>query len=231
MPQPPAQDHFQTIYGGAHTHLYDAMVLCEDVQGNLDAALLPFVGASLLDVGAGTGRVSRLLAPHVARIVSLDLNAPMLRMAQQHQRRAALPWWLTVGDAVRLPLRPNWADVVTAGWALGHFCGWFPAWRGLIDQALAEFTRVGKAGAAQIIIETLGTGAAQPAPPTTELAAFYDHLEKAHGFARQTLRTDYLFPDEQRARQLVAFFFGEEMTHQLDGVKLVEWTGFWSRRV
>jgi ubiquinone/menaquinone biosynthesis C-methylase UbiE len=233
---PPADDHFQTIYHGDKTHLYDAMAGYEDVENNLLRMLqrhTPAKAAAVLDVGAGTGRVSRLLAPQTARLVSLDLNIPMLRIAQRYQQRASIPWHIIAGDATRLPLASAWADVVTAGWAIGHFPGWFDNWIELTDLAINEMQRALKPGGTQILIETMGTGSASPLPPTEGLAAYYRRLETIHHFQSEVIRTDYAFPDVKTAVELVGFFFGDELAHKMQQENtphLIEWTGVWWRK-
>jgi ubiquinone/menaquinone biosynthesis C-methylase UbiE len=230
MTTPPPDDHFHQIYTGPRTDWYDAMISCEDVRGELRNAIHAQVkGANLLDVGAGTGRVGRLAKGVVTQVMSLDLNVPMLKIAARQSDGL-----FAAGDALHLPVRSGWAEVVTAGWVLGHFVGWFPDWRDRITRALDEFTRVTVPHGTQIIIETLGTGASQAAPPTQGLAAYYHLLEDRFGFTRQVLRTDYHFPDVETGARLVGFFFGDELRHHMESQQsrdLIEWTGFWVRRL
>src|SRR5207249_10936674 len=54
-----------------HARDYESLVAAEDREGNILDALQSigqFRGAQVLEVGVGTGRITRLLAPHVARI-------------------------------------------------------------------------------------------------------------------------------------------------------------------
>lgn len=90
----------------------------------------PRPGALLVDVGCGGG----LLAGHVAgfRHVGVDLRPPALRTAAGY---GVVP---VAGDAMRLPLASNIADVVAAGEILEHV----PDWRA----AVAESCRVLKPG-------------------------------------------------------------------------------------
>jgi ubiquinone/menaquinone biosynthesis C-methylase UbiE len=225
---------FETIYH-EHPDTYDALVAREDHQGNLDAALrslLPSPGAHVLDIGTGTGRVARLLCEDAARVTACDRAVPMLRTAAAATRcRVA---WLAA-DNRRLPFRSGWADLVVAGWSLGHSVEWHgEAWPVEIGRALAEMSRVARRGAVLAVIETLGTGAETPLAPTQGLADFYRWMEDEHGFTRHWMRTDYLFKTVGEAERLVRFFFGDEMGDQVkaSGTRLVpECTGLWTRSV
>jgi ubiquinone/menaquinone biosynthesis C-methylase UbiE len=231
---PPSTDHFQRIYSqGQTTAWYDEMVSYEDWQGHLAAFLrgyLPPQGR-LLDVGTGTGRVSRLLVGGASHVLACDMNVPMLRIAQAHQVPYQDRWALLGAEISRLPVPDQWADLTVEGWALGHWVDWAGAdWQGYMDQALAELARVTRG--TLILIETLGTGSAKPAPPTPALATLYRYWEAQHGFKRHELRTDYRFPDVATAQRLGGFFFGEALAKQIEAANspdLIEWTGLWVR--
>jgi ubiquinone/menaquinone biosynthesis C-methylase UbiE len=100
---------FRLIYE-RHADEYDAMVAAEDCDGHLLPALeaiAPLSGATVLEVGAGTGRVTRLLLQAGARVMATEPVAAMLALARRHT--AALP-------AARCALAtPAWAGVLSAG--------------------------------------------------------------------------------------------------------------------
>jgi SAM-dependent methyltransferase len=68
----------------------------------------------VLDLGSGTGEGSRAALAAGARVVATDLAVDMLRV-DQNQRPPA-----TVGDAVALPFRDDFFDVVLAPFSLNH---------------------------------------------------------------------------------------------------------------
>jgi malonyl-CoA O-methyltransferase len=89
----------------------------------------------VLDLGAGTGRVTRELARRYprAQVLALDLSPGMLREARRHQslwRRFAR----VCGDALRLPLRDASVELVFSNLML--------QWCEPLDAALAEVRRV-----------------------------------------------------------------------------------------
>jgi hypothetical protein len=176
-------------------------------------------------------------------------------MLQENAAQRALvtdDWALLQGDMRVLPFPSGWADVVTAGWAIGHLCGWYAdEWQTQIGRVLAEMHRVvarpsrstpsaasgrgaGAPGGALIILETLTTGSPAPAPPTEGLARYYAWLEDEWGFARQTIRTDYEFASVDDAVAKTEFFFGPELAAKIrenKWARLPEWTGVWGKVV
>ncbi|MEM9488863.1 MAG: class I SAM-dependent methyltransferase, partial [Myxococcota bacterium] len=154
-----------------HTDAYDRLVAAEDCDGNLLPAIAVRVdldGARVIEAGVGTGRVARLLlAAGVTSLLGCDESAEMLAVARDHLQRnpdAAGRWQLAVADIAALPSADGSADLAIAAWVLGHTTEWMAGdWPELVDRAVAEMSRVVKPGGAVILIETLGTGAAEPA--------------------------------------------------------------------
>ncbi len=223
---------FKTIYT-TQAAQYEALVSCEDYQGNILPALQqirPFSGLTVVELGAGTGRLTRLLAPLVQQIHAFDLSAHMLRLGRQQNHSDAPPTW-SVADNRQLPLKNKTADVVIAGWSLGHSVDWYPqSWQQEIGQALAEMKRVVRPGGCLILLETLGTGQETPHPPTAGLAAFYHWLQTAHGFNHTWIRTDYRFETAEHAAQLTRFFFGNDLADHIlrENITILpECTGIW----
>jgi ubiquinone/menaquinone biosynthesis C-methylase UbiE len=214
---------------------YDCLVAREDYRGNILPALQeirPLQGLDVVELGAGTGRLTRLLAPMVNRIRLLDISSHMLQTAQASLKRAGFQnWSASVADNRALPLRAGTADTTLAGWTLGHFLSWYPdCWQAEIGRALAEMKRVLGPGGNIIILETLGTGMEVPRPPTRGLASYYNWLEQYHGFSASWIRTDYRFESQSEASRLLRFFFGQEVAEPLvrAGNPIVpECTGIW----
>jgi len=227
-------DHYINIYSH-YADIYHRMITAEDVDGNLLKAIENVTAIRekhILDLGSGTGRIPLLIHPQTAQSIALDLHLSMLREQQRQRDQRNGNWGLLQGDLRTLPFPENWFDVITAGWVVGHFQGWFAAdWQNQVDQALREMLRVLKSNGALIIIETLTTGSTMPAAPTQRLADYYARLEDQWGFSHQQIQTDFQFSNIEEAIKLSEFFFGAELAkkvRQNNWVRLPEWTGVWS---
>lgn len=219
----------------AHAERYDELVRAEDVDGRLlptISSITPLRGRRVIEVGAGTGRVTRLLLQAGAHVMATEPAQAMLDVARE---RLGVHEHLTFvrADASALPAPDGWADLGIAGWVFGHLRHWLPDdWRTRIGAALDEMARVVKPGGTLVIIETLGTGRTTPAAPNADLAEYYAWLEGERGFVRREIRTDYRFASVEEAARVLGFFFGEEKARL---VRAQEWstvpecTGVWSR--
>jgi ubiquinone/menaquinone biosynthesis C-methylase UbiE len=229
---------FEEIYA-VHADDYDRLVAREDYQNNILAALreiCPLEGAEVVEFGAGTGRLTRLLAPLAKRIRAFDASAHMLGVAEETLRQmGGSNWSLGVAENKNIPVESGAADLSIEGWSFGHATGWYPdTWHEEIGAALGEMRRVLRPGGTAVLLETMTTGSETPRPPSDGLAAFYSWLEKEQGFASKTIRTDYKFESLEEADRLTRFFFGDELADRVlceNKVILPECTGIWWRRV
>ncbi|NPV84961.1 MAG: class I SAM-dependent methyltransferase [Anaerolineae bacterium] len=230
-------DHFQEIYQQKAAQ-YHQMIEVEDVDSHLLAALqriTDFRGKFVLDLGSGTGRIPLLLQSLDVRMACLDLQRAMLLEQKNQRAKVGGNWGMVQGDMRVLPLADNCADVVIAGWAIGHLCSWFEdSWQDEIARILCEMHRTARCGGVLVILETMTTGSLFPAPPTPELARYYAFLEGEWGFEREVIQTDYQFCDVQDAVARTEFFFGSDLSEKIrqhGWARLPEWTGVWSKRL
>jgi ubiquinone/menaquinone biosynthesis C-methylase UbiE len=95
----------------------------------------PKAGDLALDVATGTGNTAFALAPHVRRVVGLDLTREMLNEARRvaAERSITNVDWV-IGDAAHLPFQDDTFDVYVVRAAPHHFAD--------IDAFLAEAHRV-----------------------------------------------------------------------------------------
>jgi SAM-dependent methyltransferase len=224
---------YRQIYA-QQAEAYHRLVSAEDYLGELPHALARVValsGARVLEIGMGTGRITRLLLEAGARVTGYEQSPQMLAVAR---RELGERFQAVVADVRSATLPANSADVALAGWALGHFCEWHaPDFLAEIDAVLLKMLNALEAGGTLIVVETLGTGSDEPRAPNAALGAYYEFLEEAHGMRRETLRTDYRFASLQAMLDSVSFFFGPELAERVreQGRPLLrEWTGLWWKR-
>ncbi|MGO9412872.1 MAG: class I SAM-dependent methyltransferase [Spirochaetia bacterium] len=225
---------FELIYS-RHAEEYHELVAAEDWQGNLPRALAEitrFDGKTVIELGAGTGRVTMIVAPWAKKVLAFDASRHMLdKAASNAQSRGLANVTLAVADSRSVPLPDASAEIVIEGWSFGHAISSEQGhWRNAADALISESTRLLKPGGTLIILETLGTGFRMPAAPGSVLPLFYGYLEKQLGFATRWVRTDYRFPSLAEARRLVELFFGQMVDYDLVAGRQVivpECTGIW----
>jgi ubiquinone/menaquinone biosynthesis C-methylase UbiE len=214
---------------------YERLVSREDYQGNILPALQairPLANSTVLELGAGTGRLTRLLAPLVTQIIAFDLSPAMLAVAATRLKAMGQPnWQVTVADHRHLPAAANSADLMIAGWSVCYLVTWYEqTWRQELDRAMAGMAKALRPGGTIIFLETLGTDHTTPAPPLP-LQPYYNYLAE-NGFQSTWIRTDYQFESVTEAEELVRFFFGDEMANEMrqqQQIILPECTGIWWR--
>lgn len=216
---------------------YDAMVSAEDCEGALPALLSRIApdlqGGHALEVGVGTGRVTRMLLRAGATVRGCEYAAPMLAVAHRRllaEGFAADAMELTVGDAYTADFDDAWADLAVAGWVFGHALRWHPDdWQERITHSLTAMRRALKPGGRLVVIETLGTGFTEPTPPPG-LIGYQQWLESRWGLVRHEIRTDYRFASVAEAAAAMGFFFGEAMVEKVRAhgwSRVPECTGVW----
>ncbi len=221
-----------------HADQYERLIQREDHQGNIlkeIKKLIALEGLGMVDLGAGTGRLTRLLAPKVRSIKAYDLSAHMLEEAARSLEKMGMTNWETnVADHRQIPLANESVDLVVSGWSFCYLAVWGgEAWKQALEAGLVEMQRILKPGGMMILFETQGTGVTVPTPPA-HLAEYFVFLTET-GFGSGVFRTDYRFASLQEAEELSAFFFGEEMREKVVQNKwtvLPEFTGiFWKKKV
>lgn len=224
--------HFAQIYEN-DADRYDRLIGYEDRQGDLAKRIEGFAAAvtTVVDIGAGTGRLTVPLCRQGNQVHGVDASSAMLTVAMQRLEPCDGDWKLSVGDVRRLPVDTDWADGAIAGWVLGHLTEWHPdAWKTELAAALDEMDRVVRPGGIEVVVDTLGTAVAQPGPPNDSLAAYHEYLQGI-GFELTVLQTDYEFPSVEEAIDLLDWFFGlGRWARQHNSTIVPEYTGWWERR-
>ncbi|MEP6984358.1 MAG: methyltransferase domain-containing protein [Chloroflexota bacterium] len=118
----------------------------------------------VLDVAAGTGHLSRAIAPYVRQVTALDLTSAMIEQGQIETQQAGLHnIHFEQGVAENLTYPDASFDVVVTRFSLHHF--------ETPIAALCEMHRVLKASGRIAVIDLVS-------PDNLELAAAYNHFER-----------------------------------------------------
>ena len=207
----------------AHADQYELLILREDYQNNLPKEINKIKdthGINVVELGAGTGRLTRFLAKDASHVAASDLSHHMLSQAKDVLVKQKLAnAGLCVADMRQTPYAAASADMVIAGWSFCYLAVWGEDnWKRELELGLEEANRLLRPGGVMIMLENFGTGFENPNPPP-HLNGYFEFL-KANGFQSAWLRTDYQFKDLSEAIQLSSFFFGEELSGK---VKKNEW--------
>ncbi|MGB3237536.1 MAG: methyltransferase domain-containing protein [Geitlerinemataceae cyanobacterium] len=118
----------------------------------------------VLDVAAGSGQLSRAIAPCVRQVVALDCDRTKLDRGWKTARQKGITnIAVQRGYAENLPYADETFDLVMTGFALHHF--------ERSDLAIAEMKRVCRKGGRVVVIDRI-------APGNSHWATQYDRLEK-----------------------------------------------------
>ena len=213
---------------------YEKLIAREDFNKNILSTIIRTIDLEdmdVIDLGAGTGRLTCMLAPYVKSIHAFDQSKAMLEVTAEKLRKSGLSNWETqVADHRSIPIPDQCADMVMAGWTICYIgSSNVEDWQFNVQTVIQEMKRVLRPGGIIMILETLGTGTETPTPPSF-LEKYYRFLENQYGFTMEVIRTDYRFTSIEEAEELTRFFFGDELADKVGKEKLVELpecTGIW----
>ncbi len=220
-----------------HADRYELLVSREDYELNIPRTLnqiLNFNSKDVIELGSGTGRLARMLAPVARSVLALDASPNMLEVTAAKLEEAGLRnWGVAAADHRALPIAGRAADVAISGWSIVYLVVWNEStWESELAKGLDEMRRILRPGGSIVILETLGTGHESPHPPDN-LVEYFSYLEQ-HGFEHSWIRTDYRFDSLEEAEDIVGFFYGDAMLDEIrnnDAVSLPECTGIWWKKI
>ncbi|WP_027086006.1 class I SAM-dependent methyltransferase [Cohnella panacarvi] len=215
---------------------YDDMISRQPNLATCIREIRPWAGLDVLDLGAGSGRLSSFLAAEADSLICTDKSEAMLELLDRKLSGlySTRNWRTACADHRSLPLADSSVDLVIAGWTISYLTNSDePDWENNLERIMGELTRVLKPGGTIIIMETMGTGCETPqAPPF--LDGYYSLLEQRYGFSHRWIRTDYEFASVEDARARTEFFFGEGLARLIEEKQwriVPECAGIWWKHV
>lgn len=229
---PSSEPNHDEIYR-SQAEQYDRLISAQPSLGPRIDAIRPLEGLDVIDLGAGSGRLTVPLASMAGSVLAVDLSSAMLEVAASKLAASGARNWRTAeGSHLRIPAPDASTDLVVSGWSIAYSANVEADPDGsALAAILGEIRRVLRPGGTAIIFETMGTGFAEPNPPEF-LLPYYHALEHIHGFSHECFPFDYTFADTAEAERLARFFFGDETGDKVaaSGSRVVpEFAGVWHR--
>ncbi|WP_010268083.1 class I SAM-dependent methyltransferase [Paenibacillus senegalensis] len=217
------------------SHTYEELISKQQSLLEVIESIRPIKDLEILDLGAGSGRLTRVLAPQAKSIIATDSSEAMLKLLSKFLDEQG--WGhvnVQVADHRSLPVKDSSVDLIVSGWSIAYLCNTdVKDWRLNLRQVMSEIKRVLRPGGTVILFENYGTGSEEPDPPKF-LQPYFKLLEQEYGFTRQWIRTDYVFADVEEAERLIRFFFGDQLGDQVvqeQKARFPECAGVWSLQV
>jgi SAM-dependent methyltransferase len=216
-----------------HPQLYEIENHAVDRAGVLDAAMQakrPFTGATVLDVGCGTGfHLPRFVQLGAGRVLGVEPHGALAAAARRRCRHHPAVRVLTAG-AQRLPLPDHSVDISHARWA--YFFG--PG----CEPGLAELSRVMRRGGVSFVIDNDATrstfgrwfAAAMPGYDAVAVERFWSRA----GWQREPLDIAWTFDRREDLEAVVRIEFApraaERVLAEHDGLSVDYAVNLWWRR-
>jgi ubiquinone/menaquinone biosynthesis C-methylase UbiE len=217
-----------------HADKFDYLVSREDYQKNLLRKIFTIRdirGLEVIELGAGTGRLTFQLCPFVRHVTAFEFMDGLLKLARSKKDLSGTAnCTFLKGDNLNVAARNGSADMAIEGWSFPQMLSYSKdVWQATLDHSIEEMKRIVKPGGFIFLIESLGILAEEPVEPKF-FSRLYEIFETKYGFKREWVRTDYKFDTAAMAEYYVGFYFGEEAAkhikeHNLSVVP--ECTGIW----
>jgi SAM-dependent methyltransferase len=216
-----------------HTATYEVENRAVDPHGHLDAALralADWAGATVLDLGCGTGFHLPGFAATAAQVVGVEPHPDLLALARRRTRSLGNVTLLQ-GTAQEVPLPGASVDVVHARWA--YFFG--PG----CEPGLAELDRVVRRGGTALVIDNDGSRSTFGAwfrrgfphlPSPQEIERFW----ATRGWTRTPVDMGWSFGSRADLEAVVRIEFkpsvAEEILRHHEGTEVDYAVNVWSKR-
>ena len=227
----------QEIYNN-HSSKYDELVTHEDYKNNLNNYLLEnfnFNGKTIIELGVGTGRVTKIFIELAKEVLCYDNSLHMLDKAKFNLNQFKSKIDFIQCNNHNISSINTKADFVIEGWSFGHSIVENQEGIETITEKLYnDCVNLLNKNGVLIIIETLGTNVSKASVKSQPLQKFYQLLVNSYGFHKKIIRTDYSFKSNEEAKRIMSFFFGNKIGDSLNFIEkgvVKEFTGIWSKQL
>jgi ubiquinone/menaquinone biosynthesis C-methylase UbiE len=198
--------------------VYEEFSKAEDAPDKILEAIIPKLkNKVVLDVGCGTGKYAKLLAPHVKAYYGLDVSADQLAFAKKKVRNIKNTK-LICSDATKIRLPDDFFDAVVAFWSISTIAGWLRKKR-----AVSEATRSIKPGGMMYLIENSPSGEFHSVRMSSKSRAneYKRWLEKMGFKVARKIHTYFKFPSTKMAKIVFGEIWGKEVADKIFGKKIL----------
>ncbi len=211
---------------------YEFMISKQPELAGIVNEVRPYKNLDVLDLGAGSGRLSSFIAKEAKSLICTDQSSSMLQLLNDKLKQQGLPQlWSTIeADHRNLPIPDSTIDLVVSGWSICYLANTNNEnWEANLETIMSELERVLRSDGTIIIFETMGTGTELPNPPNF-LTSYYSALSNKYRFNHRWIRMDYDFNSVEEASAHTQFFFGEELAKKIENnqwATVPECAGIW----
>jgi ubiquinone/menaquinone biosynthesis C-methylase UbiE len=191
--------------------IYDTFSKHEDAKGKLLKSLLKrtsFANKTVLEVGCGSGKYTKLISPRCSKYYALDKSKPLVDIAKQKCKKLKNIKFFNC-SAEKIPLEDNSVDIVFASWVLTAMTS-----DKMREKSITEILRVLKGGGEIWLFENHWEGEFIKLrgleTRKIEKAGVYPLMHK-YGFELiELIDTNFSFPSLNEARRILGFMFGDK---------------------
>ena len=226
------------IYG-ALGGLYDRMKAFEDPDDALMGEIgriHSVVGADVVELGCGTGYLTRKLAGTARSVRAYDSSGHMVRVARRLCARTGVGnCTFAVADHRSIPIENAVADIVVGAWTILSLvvATWENDWQKELDRCVAEARRLLRSGGAVMVVETANLCGELPDGQIwhPKRRDFLAYLEDHHGFLKTYFRREWRYQSVRQAARLTSLFHGRWVARAIRRSRVpavTESVGIWS---
>lgn len=194
------------------------------------SATASWAGATLLDLGCGTGFHLPRFAAEAARVIGVEPRPDLLSLAGRRTRSLANVT-LLAGTAQAIPLPDSSVDVAHARWAYFFGAGCEPG--------LAELDRVVRRGGTAFVVDNDGSrstfgGWFRRGYPHLDAPEVIERFWSTRGWTRSPIDMGWRFTSREDLEAVVRIEFkpdvAEEILRHHEGVEVDYAVNLWSKR-